>query len=112
MDGLGVWTPSVRCEKMAGEIPMTAYRKSDSGLVVPVTPPKKPSRQFGPLEIRDDDRRELAVEALSKLWDAMDLSGKCSFLQGDGVQSLRYQQYRLVGEALLGVDCPEKEILT
>lgn len=88
-----------------------------SGLIVPKEKPKQPPRKFGLLEIRDDEQRETAKEALSKLWDAMGLSSG-----GDGIQlpggphpgthRAHYRLYRMVGDFLLGDECPEKEQLT
>lgn len=45
-----------------------------SGLVVPKEKPQQPERRYGPLEISDSERREVAKNALSALWDAMELS--------------------------------------
>ena len=86
------------------------YREAGCGLVVPVEP-VAPKRQRGPLELGDSSNREQAVKVLSDLWDVMGLSGSGRY-GAKGVQELRRQMYRLIGEALLGSDCPEKEQLT
>ena len=94
--------------------------KRESGLVVPATPPAPkppPKRKRGPLELQDHDSRELAKEAFSKLWDAMDLSVPCGGLRMKGNPSPEAyeaycQAYQFVGKMLLGDDCPEKEVLT
>ena len=77
----------------------------DSGLVVPKQKPEKPPRRFGPTELTDPKKRELASEGLNKLWDAMDLS------QGGGIQlegaashqlqAMRRQLYMCLAESLL-----------
>lgn len=91
--------------------------RRQSGLVVPKQEPKPPKRRYGPLEIQDEDKRELAAEALSKLWDAMDLSHVGSGIQmpgtsGAAATEVYYQVYNFVGELVLGEDCPVKEVLT
>ena len=73
--------------------------------------------RWGKLEIRNDSDRELAKEALSKLWDAMDLSsggGGISFPDKPDRETHRhyYTIYRYVGQMLLGEECPEKEQFT
>ena len=87
-----------------------------SGLVVPRQKPEPPKRHYGPMEIQDDSKREMAAEALSKLWDAMSLSCGGGGIRLPGIPSREihdayYQAYRFVGELLLGDDCPEKEVL-
>lgn len=93
------------------------FEQRKSGLVVPKQKPKPPERRYGPMEIQDEDRRAIAAEGLSKLWDAMDLSrggGGIRLPGKPGVEAAEayYQVYRFVGELLLGKDCPEKEVLT
>ena len=82
-----------------------------SGLVVPKTKSEPPKR-YGPIEIRGEEQRERVRVALLQLWDAMEMSAGGGILQGTSVWSGRYHLYRLVGESLLGLDCPEKEVLT
>lgn len=89
------------------------FKERESGLVVPKQKSQKPEHQYGPLEIREEDKRELAVKALDMLWDAMSLT----YTHGIGGPGWRfgrdyYRLFRFVGEALLGDDCPEKEQLT
>ncbi len=82
------------------------------------TPPEKPKKQpthrYGPFEIKDEDKRELAAEALHKLWDAMGLTsgGGGIRLPGRDNHEEYYRLYRFIGESLLGKDCPEREMLT
>jgi hypothetical protein len=88
-----------------------------SGLVVPKHKRKPPERRYGQMEIQDDERRAIAAEGLSKLWDAMDLSRGVGGIRLPGKPSVEvseayYQVYRFVGEMLLGKDCPKKEVLT
>lgn len=84
-----------------------------SGLVVPKARSEPPSRQYGLLEIKDEERRAIAKEALSLLWDAMDLSrGSGGIVLKNDAHKTHYQIYRIVGEMLLGDECPEKEQLT
>lgn len=71
--------------------------------------------KYGALEIQDKERRELAAMALAQLWDAMNLSSPSQIeFPGESlkIHEERYALYRLVGEAILGEDCPEKEIKT
>ena len=75
---------------------------------MPKQKPEPPKRRYGPTEIHNEEMRAQAVEGLSKLWDAMDLS---SGHFGVGGQ-MYYQLYCYIGEMLLGEDCPEKEVLT
>ena len=68
------------------------FEERQSGIVVPKNKPQQPSHQYGQLEIQDEKRRALAVEALSKLWDAMNLSSP-----GGGIRlpdNLNYETYR------------------
>jgi hypothetical protein len=68
------------------------------------------------LEIQDEKRREKAKGALFILWDVMGLSqGGGIKLPGDFTKEqieAYWHAYHLVGDLLLGPDCPEKEILT
>ena len=101
---------------------MTTWQEDrKSGLVVPAVPrvePKPPARAYEPLEIQDEERREMAKDALSKLWDALDLSrGPGGGLRLPGMPGAEgyaaHEQARcFIGEMLLGDDRPSKEILT
>ena len=87
---------------------MADMKQLRSGLLVPQ---QKPTRRYGAHEIRDEDRREQATQAMLDLWDAMDLSSNGGILD-DGSYDLHYRLYRFIGETLLGKEgCPEKEIL-
>lgn len=89
------------------------YEQQKSGLIVPKKKPEPPKRKYGPLEIQDEERRELTAEGLSKLWDAMNLSsGGGGIRLPDSAYETHYQVYRFVGKMLLGKDYPEKEVLT
>jgi len=72
-------------------------------------------RIHGPLEIQDPYKREIARQALSLLWDAMDLSRRRGLLLSDESRA-RIESYgnlyELVGEKLLGDDCPFNEVNT
>ena len=88
----------------------------ESGLFVPKQEPEPPKRRYAPLELQDEERRALASEALSKLWDAMSLSAGGG-IRLPGQPSVTDQEayshaYRFIGEMLLGEDCPEKEVMT
>lgn len=88
------------------------FNVRQSGLAVPVSKPEPPPRKYGPLEIQDPERRDVARKALLALWDAMDLSASTAIcLPGCNARDAHYQVYRYVGEMLLGKDCPEKEQL-
>lgn len=69
-------------------------------------------------EIQDPAKRELAKQALSMLWDAMDLSdgGGCGIqLPNKPSKELHEAYWRLygcLGGLLLGSECPEKEVKT
>jgi len=92
------------------------FEKSDSGLLTPKEKPKKPKRKYGPTEITDEKKREMAKLALLKLWDSMDLTSGGSGIRlpdepSNELCETYYQIYHFIGEFLLGKDCPEKEIL-
>lgn len=89
------------------------YEQRESGIVVPKEKPEKPKRKYGVLEIQDEKRRELATEALSKLWDALELSDGRGYIGEDRARyDIYYKLYRFIGEMSLGEDCPEKEVKT
>jgi len=81
-----------------------------SGLVVPQPKPRRITHP--PPEIQDDEKRERAKEAMSQLWDALDLSdcgGICAL--GFRPTDMHRRLCRIFGQAILGDDCPEKEVL-
>lgn len=98
------------------------FEKDESGILVPKTKPvpkfpySRPERQYGLLEIQDEDHRKLAADGLSKLWDAMELSHWSGIrLPGQPDPKIRAahdDMYQYVGRLLLGDDCPQKEIQT
>lgn len=88
------------------------FEQRRSGLAVPKKKPEPPARQYGLLEIQDDERRDIAKEALSLLWDAMDLSHPGGIVLKGSHHTTHSQVYWIVGQMLLGDECPEKEILT
>lgn len=72
-------------------------------------------RKYGPLEIQEEWKRELAAQALTKLWDAMELSRRrgsnCINLPGEpsgDTREMYYQIYHFVGKMLLGEGYPTK----
>ncbi len=89
--------------------------RTPGGIVIPKPRPAEPKQSRPPLEIQDEDRREEAKRALSKLWDAMEL-GRGHFgteanpFRERAVGDAHYQVYRYMGEMLLGDDCPEHEM--
>ena len=83
------------------------FRERKSGIVVPKEKPDPTKRQRGRLEIQEEERREKAKEAMSQLWDAMDLSSR-QFIRVE-VYELYEQLYWFIGKVLLGDDVPEKE---
>lgn len=73
------------------------------------------SRQYGPGEITDPDRRRLAVDGLSLLWKAMQLTEGPSLLPNrpdHRTYDMYAAVYRHVGLLLLGDDYPEFEVRT
>lgn len=81
------------------------------------TEPEPPAIKVGQRsmeEIQNEDRRKMAAEALSLLWDAMELSGSDAGIKLPGSENrAKYRQaYLHIGKMLLGDDCPEKEVLT
>lgn len=87
----------------------SGFEKRQSGLVVPKEQPK---RKYGPTEIQDEQLRELAKDAMSQLWDAMELSWPSCGIHMPGSRishELHYQAYRYIGQMILGKDYPEKE---
>lgn len=90
------------------------FQERESGLVVPKDKVQVPHREYGPLEIQDDEPRELASKALLQLWDAMNLSNPPSGIvtRNNRNHETYYQLYQFVGQLLLGPDYPEKEVRT
>ena len=91
-----------------------------SGLVVPVkkSEPEPPPRRYGPLEVRDDERRKEVTRAMLDLWDAMNCQQSDCFLseptekeEKERIQARR-DLFEYVGKMLLGADCPEGYELT
>lgn len=87
------------------------FQKRPSGLAIPVAPPRQPARQFGPLEIQDEDRRQQAKRALGELWIAMGLRDSSAIPQPVGRET-REALWLYVASVLLGDDCPECEQFT
>lgn len=88
-------------------------KETKSGLVIPVSQ-EKPKRRLGFYEIHDEDKREKAIKAMSDLWDALDLSkggGGIVLPESNNHTELHMNLYKLLGETILGKDCPIKEIL-
>jgi hypothetical protein len=83
-----------------------------SGLVVPKPKPEKPPRQYGPLEIRDDEQRVRVKEVLSELWEAMGLHRGCGVVlentPGPKKRAAQRQLYQMLSKFLLGDDGPEE----
>lgn len=89
------------------------FSVTKSGLAIPAEKPKRPPRRYGPLELQDEDQRESAKAALLSLWDAADLSRSESFvLPGAASAEAQRKVYRLLGEMLLGNECPGREVRT
>ena len=86
------------------------FEQQESGLLIPEKELVPPKRKYRTLEIQDEERRKLAIEGLSLLWDAMNLTGWSPLREP--IYSIYYQVYRFVGKMLLGEDCPEKEVFT
>ncbi len=86
-----------------------------SGLVVPAKksePP--PPRRYGPLEVRDDERRKEVTRVMLALWDAMNCQRCDPFLREHEQERIqaRRELFEFVGKMLLGEDCPEGYELT
>lgn len=89
---------------------MSGFRQTDSGLVVPVAPP--PRRQYGLMELQDEESREMCKTILHELSQVMGLihgTGGCAGIRGlDDVPAARRQAYgaihRHLGKLLLGDD--------
>lgn len=92
---------------------MTRLKQLESGLVVPVDPPKpKPTRLYGPLEIQDEQCREEAKDGLIRLWKAMELGRGNSSIGGNSNYEAHWQAYHYLAKMLLGSDAPDFEVLT
>lgn len=91
--------------------PQAKFTERKSGIVVPTEKPEEPTRIFELLEITDPIKRAEAKEALSKLWEAMDLSS-CGRFEPPEKREAHEQVYWYIGKMLLGNECPEKEVLT
>jgi hypothetical protein len=96
---------------------MKMQQLKKSGLLVPKQKPQPAQKLHGSGQIQDDAKRELAVEGLLKLWDAMDLSHSGGIVLPENgpsadMSKVYNQTYRFLGTMLLGKDCPEREILT
>lgn len=98
------------------------FEQHKCGLVIPKEQPpeKTPEEQyaehrrfFGTLEIRDPERRELAKQAMSLLWDAMHLTYpgtvRIENNGGENLYAAHMAAYRYIGGMILGKDCPDKE---
>lgn len=89
-----------------------------SGLVTPAPKPAPmplpPSRQYSPLEIRDDDQRAKAIEAFSLLWDALELSSQNSVLCPTPKETCQahWGVWHCAAYMLLGDDAPKREVNT
>lgn len=90
---------------------MTNFATGTNGLLVPVEKKRKARCELGPLELRDEEARGKAQQALGQLWDAMDL------VQGHGHRGIQltdepsvirraayYELHKHMGKALLGRD--------
>lgn len=92
--------------------------KQPSSLILPRPKPlpRPKTRQYDPLEIRDEDKRQEAKEALRHLWHAMGLFDSCSITLPDDPSKAAREAYRRmyysIGNILLGDECPECEELT
>lgn len=94
---------------------MTEFRETESGLVIPEPDkPKPPKRYYGVMELQDEERREMAKDALALLARAMDLirgtGGFPTLPEADALPAARRKAHALalthLGELLLGKDFP------
>lgn len=87
-----------------------------SGIAVPQQPKQSPPKRiYPPLEIQNEERRKQTAYALSQLWHALDLSGRNRLLDTTEeriAKDVHRKLFDLIGDTLLGSDCPEHEILT
>ena len=93
---------------------MTEYKQLPSGIVLPEEKPTLPPRSFQPLEIRNPEKRALAIKAMVMLWEAMNLLEWSAipnpdYDRGPELHAARLKAYRFLGEMILGEDCPEGE---
>ena len=86
-------------------------RELNSGLVVPK---EKPSRAYGPLEIKNEEKREAAKKALLDVFRASGLNypGATCMCDGRAGYEAKKKAWLLLAEMLLGDDVPDCEILT
>lgn len=93
-------------------------RTDQAGIYIRETSDKpKPKHRLGILEVEESEDREAVKAALSDLLDALKLSDGVGGIRLPGMagpekRKAWFALYRYVGEALLGQDCPEKEVLT
>jgi len=85
-------------------------KKLESGLIVPVEQPKPKRKLTNTLELGDHENREDAIEALSLLWDALDLTKGGGLIIPDKYES-RMLMWEYVAKSLVGKDAPYKEVL-
>ena len=86
----------------------------ESGLIVPKEKPAAPTvpkRYYGPLEIRDESRRELVKQSLMGLWNAIGLSNPPGGISLPGESAAAYEARKMayfnIGKMLLGEKyCP------
>lgn len=85
-----------------------------SGIVVPKEKPPLPKRQYGLLEVQDEESRAKTRVALNLLWDALELgsvsTGINTIAKSAGQAHLK--TYDFFAEMLLGEDRPDHEVLT
>lgn len=92
---------------------MQEFRKCDSGLVVPVEKQEPCKPKYGPLELQDDVARANAAKILGELWEAAELHVNRPFCSShEAVREARYKAYRMLGDILLGNECPDGWELT
>lgn len=89
---------------------MTKFVEKPSGLVVPQEKPAKRKRRYANHEVQDDKQREKVAEALSLLWDGLELSKGGGGICLNDNYDLHYHLYENLGILLLGLDCPIKEV--
>ncbi len=96
---------------------MMDFEEGKSGLLTPKQKAEKPKREYGPTEIRNEKRREMARKALEELWKAMSLHDHSPGIpipdRPSGELCETYDQlFNFVGKLLLGEDCPGNWELT
>ena len=85
-----------------------------SGIVVPKEKPSPPKKQYGLLEVQDEESRAKTREALDLLWHALELYSVSTSINAiaNPAGQAHLKTYDFFAEMLLGKDRTDHEIQT